>query len=73
MSDDHVLTRIAKDERIAWMTLNRPAKKNALSNQMMDKMIADIKAIGIDLASPGDLSKMDMSKKKKLMPFFVKA
>ena len=37
------------------------------------KMIADIKAIGIDLASPGDLSKMDMSKKKKLMPFFVKA
>jgi hypothetical protein len=37
------------------------------------KMIADIKAIGVDLASPGDLSKMDMSKKKKLMPFFVKA
>ncbi len=37
------------------------------------KMIADIKAIGIDLASPGDLSKMDVSKKKKLMPFFVKA
>src|SRR5258707_3010122 len=37
------------------------------------KMIADIKAIGVDLASPGDLSKIDMSKKKKLMPFFVKA
>ena len=37
------------------------------------KMIADIKAIGVDLANPGDLSKMDMSKKKKLMPFFVKA
>ena len=37
------------------------------------KMIADIKAIGIDLANPGDLAKMDMSKKKKLMPFFVKA
>ena len=48
MSDDHVLTRIAKDERIAWMTLNRPAKKNALSNQMMDKMIADIKTITED-------------------------
>jgi 1,4-dihydroxy-2-naphthoyl-CoA synthase len=48
MSDDHVLTRIAKDERIAWMTLNRPAKKNALSNKMMDKMIADIKTITED-------------------------
>jgi enoyl-CoA hydratase/carnithine racemase len=45
MSDQHVVTRIAKDERIAWMTLNRPDKKNALSNTMMDKMIADIKAI----------------------------
>ena len=27
------LTRIAKDEHIAWMTLNRPAKKNCLVQQ----------------------------------------
>ena len=37
------------------------------------KMIADVKAIGIDLDKPGDLSKIEMSKKKKLMPLFVKA
>ena len=37
------------------------------------KMIADVKAIGIDLEKPGDLSKIEMSKKKKLMPLFVKA
>jgi len=48
MSDGHVVTRIAKDEHIAWMTLNRPEKKNCLSNQMMDKMIADIKTITED-------------------------
>jgi enoyl-CoA hydratase/carnithine racemase len=48
MSDEHVVTRIAKDEHIAWMRLNRPEKKNCLSNKMMDKMIADIKAITED-------------------------
>ena len=37
------------------------------------KMIADIKAIGIDLANPPDLAKLDLAKKRKLMPFFVKA
>jgi hypothetical protein len=37
------------------------------------KMIADIKAIGIDLDKGVDLSKLDASKKKKIMPFFVKA
>ncbi len=37
------------------------------------KMIADIKAIGIDLTHPGDLAKIELSKKKKIMPFFVKA
>jgi hypothetical protein len=37
-------------------------------------MIADIKAIGIDLEKGGvDLSKLDLSKKRKIMPFFVKA
>ena len=48
MSDEHVVTRIAKDEHIAWMMLNRPEKKNCLSNKMMDKMIADIKTITED-------------------------
>jgi enoyl-CoA hydratase/carnithine racemase len=48
MSDGHLVTRIAKDEHIAWMTLNRPEKKNCLSNSMMDKMITDIKAITED-------------------------
>lgn len=48
MSDQHVITRLSKDEHIAWMTLNRPEKKNCLSNKMMDKMIADIKAITED-------------------------
>jgi hypothetical protein len=37
------------------------------------KMIADIKAIGIDLDKPGDLSAIDLPRKRKLMPFFVKA
>ena len=36
-------------------------------------MLAEIKAIGINLDKPGDLSKIDLSKKRKLMPFFVKA
>jgi len=37
------------------------------------KMVGDIKAIGIDLTHPGDLAKIDLPKKKKLMAFFVKA
>ena len=55
MSEEHLVTRIAKDERIAWMRLNRPQKKNALTNQMMDKMIADIKTIteDKDIKRPG--------------------
>ena len=54
-------------------TAPAPGGAAASTDIVPSKMIADIKAIGIDLASPGDLSKMDMSKKKKLMPFFVKA
>jgi hypothetical protein len=50
-----------------------PAGPVANVDIMPSKMLADIKAIGVDLANPGDLSKMDMSKKKKVMPFFVKA
>lgn len=48
MSHGHVVTRIAKGDHIAWMMLNRPKKKNCLSNAMMDKMIADIKTITED-------------------------
>jgi enoyl-CoA hydratase/carnithine racemase len=48
MSDEHVLTRVEKNDHIVWMTLNRPEKKNCLSNKMMDKMIVDIKAITED-------------------------
>src|SRR5688572_2702132 len=48
MSEEHLVTRIAKDERIAWMRLSRPQKKNALTNQMMDKMISDIETITED-------------------------
>lgn len=48
MSDQHVVTLIDKASHIAWMRLNRPEKKNCLSNAMMDKMIADIKTITED-------------------------
>jgi hypothetical protein len=54
-------------------SLPAPAAAVANTDIVPSKMVADIKAIGIDLAKPGDLAKMDMSKKKKLMPFFVKA
>jgi len=37
------------------------------------QMLAEVKAIGIDLQKPVDLSKIDLSKKRKLMPLFVKA
>ncbi len=37
------------------------------------KMIADIKAIGIDLDKAPNLSAIDLPHKRKLMPFFVKA
>ena len=45
MSEDHVVTRLDAKSHIATMRLNRPEKKNALSTAMMNKMIADIKAI----------------------------
>jgi enoyl-CoA hydratase/carnithine racemase len=48
MSTHHVVTQIDKDKHIARMTLNRPEKKNCLSNDMMDKMIVDIKTITED-------------------------
>lgn len=45
MSEEHLVTRIDPKSHIATMRLNRPEKKNALSNAMMNKMIADLKAI----------------------------
>ena len=36
-------------------------------------MAADLQAIGIDLADPGELVTMDATKKRKLMPLFVKS
>src|SRR5262249_14326419 len=50
-----------------------PAAPTANTEIVQSKMLADIKAIGIDLSNPGDLSKLELSKKKKIMPFFVKA
>jgi hypothetical protein len=63
----------AKPDAAAPSAPTGPAGAIVSTEIVPSKMIADIKAIGIDLANPGDLSKMDMSKKKKLMPFFVKA
>jgi hypothetical protein len=63
----------AKPDAAAPSTPTGPAGAIVSTEIVPSKMIADIKAIGIDLANPGDLSKMEMSKKKKLMPFFVKA
>jgi hypothetical protein len=37
------------------------------------QMLGELKAIGIDPAHPGDLGKIEMSKKKKLMKLFVKS
>jgi hypothetical protein len=65
----------AKSDAAAPLAPPPPGPAGAVTSTdiVPSKMIADIKAIGIDLASPGDLSKIEMSKKKKLMPFFVKA
>lgn len=45
MSQEHIVTRLDTEKHIAWITLNRPAKKNALSNAMMKKIISDLDAI----------------------------
>jgi enoyl-CoA hydratase/carnithine racemase len=45
MSVQVIEKRISLDDRIAWLTLNRPEKKNALSGEMMDMLIADINEI----------------------------
>jgi len=45
MSDRVIEKHISAEEHIAWLTLNRPEKKNALNNEMMDMLIADINEI----------------------------
>ena len=37
--------RLVPERHIAWLTLNRPEKKNALSNALMAHLIADLKEI----------------------------
>ena len=37
--------RLSPEKHVAWLTLNRPAKKNALSNALMAQLIADLKEI----------------------------
>jgi hypothetical protein len=37
------------------------------------QMLGELKTIGVDPTHPGDLSKMEMSKKRKVMKLFVKA
>src|SRR5262245_29676249 len=46
MSDRLIDKMISTDEHIAWLTLNRPQKKNALSNEMMNMLISDLNEIG---------------------------
>lgn len=45
MTQRLVEKRLAPERHIAWLTLNRPEKKNALSNALMAELIADIKEI----------------------------
>jgi enoyl-CoA hydratase/carnithine racemase len=45
---DLVEKTISGEERIAWLTLNRPEKKNALSADLMRQLISHIKEINQD-------------------------
>ena len=40
-----VLKRLSKKDHVAWLTLNRPEKRNALSEDLMNQLIADLKEI----------------------------
>ena len=44
---DHklILTNISEDEGIAWLTLNRPEKKNALSIALLSELADELRAI----------------------------
>jgi enoyl-CoA hydratase/carnithine racemase len=43
-----VLKRLSTKDHVAWLTLNRPEKKNARSEALMDRLIADLKEISDD-------------------------
>ena len=45
MSQRLIEKTISAEDHIAWLTLNRPEKKNALSAALMDTLIADLKEI----------------------------
>ena len=49
MNDEKLVLRQMKDDgRIAWLTLNRPGKKNALSTALMTELIALLREIQED-------------------------
>lgn len=61
MTEPLVLRQMEEDGRIAWLTLNRPTKKNALSTDLMAELIGLLKEIQEDasirvvvLAGSGD-------------------
>lgn len=61
MSKRLIEKTVSAEQHIAWLTLNRPEKKNALSAELMDTLISDLKEISdnrdihvIVLAAAGD-------------------
>src|SRR5512146_1504086 len=46
VTDKHLLRRDA--DGVAWLTLNRPAARNALSLALMEALLAELTAIGSD-------------------------
>ncbi len=45
MSGQPILKKISPEEHMAWLTLNRPEKKNALTKSMMDELIRNLTEI----------------------------
>lgn len=43
-----VLKKLSRKDHVAWLTLNRPEKKNALSDALMNQLIADLKELSDD-------------------------
>ena len=41
-----VLQRLDEESGVAWLTFNRPEKKNAMSRRLMSETIAALKEIG---------------------------
>ncbi|MBL4720025.1 MAG: enoyl-CoA hydratase/isomerase family protein [Alphaproteobacteria bacterium] len=42
------LVLVEQDEHVAYLTFNRPAKKNALNNPLLDQMVAALRAANAD-------------------------